>query len=136
MLFRFCVCVANSEPLPSSVTADTVKSYLGEHPEFLDTYIQQNVNSDTIEQWISKKPQTPIPEEEQQEAAAPQPPSRTSSAAAHLPTTAPPVPPPRPSSSTSMPVVSSQKPNISTSTTTVPLSTNTGNAKLEFIIID
>lgn len=126
--FFFVICVANSEPLPSSVTADTVKSYLGEHPEFLDTYIQQNVNSDTIEQWISKKPQTPIPEEQQD---APQPPSRASSAAAHHPppSAVAPVPPPRPSSSTSMPTVSPQKPNISTSTTTVPLSTNTGKER-------
>lgn len=115
--------LANSEPLSSSVTADTVKNYLGEHPEFLDTYIQQNVNSDTIEQWISKKPQTPIPEN------PPEPPSRRSSATTHPAPISAPTPPPRPSSSlsstTSMPIVSPQKPNISTSTTTVPLSTNT-----------
>ncbi|CAF0847411.1 unnamed protein product [Adineta steineri] len=49
---------ANSDPLPSSVTADAVQSYLAEHPEFLDTYIQQNVNSNTIEHWMSKKPET------------------------------------------------------------------------------
>ncbi|CAF0772196.1 unnamed protein product [Adineta steineri] len=48
---------ANSDPLPSSVTADAVQSYLAEHPEFLDAYIQQNVNSNTIEHWMSKKPE-------------------------------------------------------------------------------
>ncbi|CAF0769042.1 unnamed protein product [Rotaria sordida] len=48
---------ANSEQSPSSLTADSVKVYLGEHPEFLDSYIQQNIQINTIEQWISKKPQ-------------------------------------------------------------------------------
>ncbi|CAF4356621.1 unnamed protein product, partial [Rotaria sordida] len=47
----------NSEQSPSSLTADSIKVYLGEHPEFLDSYIQQNVQINTIEQWISKKPQ-------------------------------------------------------------------------------
>jgi CMP-N-acetylneuraminic acid synthetase len=32
-----------------------VKTYLGEHPEFLDSYIQQNVNANTIEQWRLRK---------------------------------------------------------------------------------
>ncbi len=43
---------ANSEAL----TADAVKTYLVEHPEFLDSYIQQNIHSNTIEQWMSKRP--------------------------------------------------------------------------------
>ncbi|CAF0776929.1 unnamed protein product [Rotaria sordida] len=49
--------LTNSEQSPSSLTADSVKVYLGEHPEFLDSYIQQNIQINTIEQWISKKPQ-------------------------------------------------------------------------------
>ncbi|CAF3996645.1 unnamed protein product [Rotaria sp. Silwood2] len=49
--------LANSEQTSSTLTADSVKVYLGEHPEFLDSYIQQNVQTNTIEQWISKKPQ-------------------------------------------------------------------------------
>ncbi len=112
---------ANSEPLSSSsVTADTVKNYLGEHPEFLDTYIQQNVNSDTIEQWISKKPQTLSPIQSK---------GRTSATTRSTPPLAP-TPPPRPSSSTSMPMVSPPKNNnISTSTTKVPLSATTGKKK-------
>jgi hypothetical protein len=44
-----CFFKANSEAL----TADAVKTYLVEHPEFLDSYIQQNINSNTIEQLIS-----------------------------------------------------------------------------------
>jgi hypothetical protein len=39
----------------SSVTADSVRTYLGEHPEFLDSYIEQHIPSNTIEQWISKR---------------------------------------------------------------------------------
>ena len=50
--FFFLSLLANSEAL----TADAVKTYLGEHPDFLDSYIQQNVQSNTIEQWITKKP--------------------------------------------------------------------------------
>jgi hypothetical protein len=53
----FFLSIANPEPTTSLLTADSVKNYLGEHPEFLDSYIQQNVHSNTIEQWISKKPQ-------------------------------------------------------------------------------
>jgi len=56
-LFFFNLFIANSEPSTSLLTADSVKNYLGEHPEFLDSYIQQNIHSNTIEQWISKKPQ-------------------------------------------------------------------------------
>ncbi len=55
--FFFNLFIANSEPSTSLLTADSVKNYLGEHPEFLDSYIQQNIHSNTIEQWISKKPQ-------------------------------------------------------------------------------
>ncbi|CAF3536071.1 unnamed protein product [Rotaria sordida] len=102
---------ANSESLPSSVTADTVKIFLGEHPEFLDSYIQQNVNSNTIEQWMSKKPQKSSQVQQQ----------RKTSASTH----SPPPPPLRPSSSSSMPLVSAQKKIVSSSTTKVPLSTNT-----------
>ncbi|CAF0810993.1 unnamed protein product [Rotaria sordida] len=103
--------LANSESLPSSVTADTVKIFLGEHPEFLDSYIQQNVNSNTIEQWMSKKPQKSSQVQQQ----------RKTSASTH----SPPPPPLRPSSSSSMPLVSAQKKIVSSSTTKVPLSTNT-----------
>ncbi|CAF1321520.1 unnamed protein product [Adineta steineri] len=78
--------LANAERSPSSVTADSVKLYLSEHPEFLDSYIQQNIHSNTIEQWMTKKPQ------------------KVSS-------------PTQPSSSTSMPIVSSHKNSISTTTT-------------------
>ncbi len=106
---------ATSEPSTSSVTADTVKNYLGEHPEFLDLYIQQNVNSNTIEQWMSKKPQTSLQVQQQ----------RKTSRSTHSPVS-PPTPPTRPSSSSSMPFVSLQKNNISSSTTQVALSTNTG----------
>ena len=57
-LINFSYSIANSEPLSSTlITADSVKTYLGEHPEFLDTYVEQNVHSNTIQQWISKKPQ-------------------------------------------------------------------------------
>jgi hypothetical protein len=111
---------ANSESTSSSVTADTVKNYLGEHPEFLDSYIQQNVNPNTIEQWMSKKPQTPPPVQPVHQ-------QRNASATTHHPPPShPPTPPPRPSSSlssSSMPVVSPQKNNISTSATKLPLST-------------
>ncbi len=48
---------ANAEPSTSLLTPDSVQTYLGEHPEFLDSYIQQNIHSNTIEQWMSKKPQ-------------------------------------------------------------------------------
>ncbi|CAF3318661.1 unnamed protein product [Rotaria socialis] len=102
---------ANSESSLPLVTADTVKHFLGDHPEFLDSYIQQNVNSNTIEQWMSKKPQK-LSQIQQQ---------RKSSASTH----SPPPPPPRPSSSSSMPLVSAQKKTISSSTTKVPLSNNT-----------
>jgi len=58
MLNQFiCLFTENSERTRSSLTADSVKLYLSEHPEFLDTYIQQNIHSNTIEQWITKKPQ-------------------------------------------------------------------------------
>jgi hypothetical protein len=83
------VFIANSEPTTSFLTADSVKNYLGEHPEFLDSYVQQNVHSNTIEQWISKKPQ------------------KISSST-------------RPSSSISMPIVSSHKNSLSTSTVKKP----------------
>ncbi|CAF1554160.1 unnamed protein product [Rotaria magnacalcarata] len=102
---------ANSESSLPLVTADTVKHFLGDHPEFLDSYIQQNVNSNTIEQWMSKKPQKSSQIQQQ----------RKSSASTH----SPPPPPPRPSSSLSMPLVSAQKKTISSSTTKVPLSNNT-----------
>ncbi|CAF3351916.1 unnamed protein product [Rotaria sp. Silwood1] len=49
--------LANSEQTSSILTADSVKVYLGEHPEFLDSYIQQNIQTNTIEQWISKRSQ-------------------------------------------------------------------------------
>ena len=52
---------AHSEPSSSVITADSVKNYLDEHPEFLDSYIQQNIHPTTIEQWISKKPQKTSP---------------------------------------------------------------------------
>ncbi|CAF2111163.1 unnamed protein product [Rotaria magnacalcarata] len=48
---------ANSESSSSSLTASSVRAYLDEHPEFLDSYIQQNVHTTTIEQWLSKRPQ-------------------------------------------------------------------------------
>ncbi|CAF3387702.1 unnamed protein product [Rotaria socialis] len=48
---------ANSESSPSSLTASSVGAYLGEHPEFLDSYVQQNVHTNTIEQWLSKRPE-------------------------------------------------------------------------------
>ena len=54
---RFFIIIANSEPSPSSLTASSVRTYLGEHPEFLDSYIEQNVHTNTIEQWLSKRPQ-------------------------------------------------------------------------------
>ncbi|CAF0762810.1 unnamed protein product [Rotaria sp. Silwood1] len=102
--------LANSESLPSSVTADTVKIFLGEHPEFLDSYIQQNVNSNTIEQWMSKKPQKSSQVQQQ----------KKTSVSTHSPS-----PPPSRPSSSSMPLVSTQKKIVSSSTTKVPLSTNT-----------
>src|SRR5690349_382210 len=92
----FCFCTANSEPLPTSVTADTVKTYLGEHPEFLDSYIQQNINSNTIEQWMSKK--SPISSPSSSSSQVQQ--QRKTSPSAQLPPP-PPTPPPRPSSSLS-----------------------------------
>ncbi|CAF4098628.1 unnamed protein product, partial [Rotaria sp. Silwood2] len=107
----FLLFTANSESLPASVTADTVKIFLGEHPEFLDSYIQQNVTSNTIEQWISKKPQKSSQVQQQKKTS--------------VSTHSPPPHPPRPSSSSSMPLVSAQKKNFSSSTTKVPLSTNT-----------
>lgn len=113
----FFLSPANSEQLSSSVTADTVKSYLGEHPEFLDTYIQQNVNPDTIEQWISRRPQTP----------SQVPTSRKTSATIHPilpPPTTTTTPPPRPSSSLSS---ASTKNNLSTSKPKPPSSATTGN---------
>ncbi|CAF3380594.1 unnamed protein product [Rotaria sp. Silwood1] len=106
----FLFFTANSESLPSSVTADTVKIFLGEHPEFLDSYIQQNVNSNTIEQWMSKKPQKSSQVQQQ----------KKTSVSTHSPS-----PPPSRPSSSSMPLVSTQKKIVSSSTTKVPLSTNT-----------
>lgn len=128
-IFNFSLCAANSEPVSSSVTADTVKNYLGEHPEFLDTYIQQNVNPNTIEQWISKRPQTPT------QIQSP----RRTSATIHpiLPPPAP-TPPPRPTSSSSS-TSTSTKNNLSTSKSKTPLSATTGKNRSinwgKFIII-
>ena len=98
-----------------------MKNYLGEHPEFLDTYIQQNVNPDTIEQWISKRPQTPTQVQ----------PSRRTSATIH-PILPPPTttPPPRPSSSSSSTSANAPtKNNLSTSKPKTPLSATTGKEK-------
>ncbi|UJR10548.1 hypothetical protein I4U23_014748 [Adineta vaga] len=78
--------IANDERSPSSVTADSVKVYLNEHPDFLNSYIQQNIHSDTIEQWITKKP------------------SKVSSSSSARPS----------SSSTTIPLVSSNQNNVST----------------------
>ena len=49
--FYFLLLTANAE----SLSANSVKTYLAEHPEFLDIYIQENIHVNTIEQWISKK---------------------------------------------------------------------------------
>ncbi|CAF1296892.1 unnamed protein product, partial [Adineta ricciae] len=46
----------NDERPSSSVTADSVRVYLNEHPDFLNSYVQQNIHPNTIEQWISRKP--------------------------------------------------------------------------------
>ena len=39
------------------MNADTVKTFLNEHPEFLDSYIEQHIHLHTLEQWMSKKTQ-------------------------------------------------------------------------------
>lgn len=49
--------IANSEPVQSSLTADSVRTFLIEHPDFLDSYIQQHIDTNTIEVWLSKKSQ-------------------------------------------------------------------------------
>jgi len=102
---------ANAETVSTSVTADTVKNYLGEHPEFLDSYIQQNVTTNTIEQWRLKKTPTPtliLPHEDKsQTILVPTPPPRTVS----------------PLTSSSMPSVISATTKISSSTTTEALTT-------------
>ena len=130
-LFFLFISVANTDPLPSSVTADTVKHYLGEHPEFLDSYIQQNVNSNTIEQWRSKKTPTPTVTISSS--------GRKPSGSSYQPSLGPsPIPAPRASSalssSSSMPTALLPNKNISSATaakttttsTKIPLVTKSG----------
>lgn len=45
----------NPESNNPLITAESVKTYLGEHPDFLDSYIEQNIPSNILEEWISKK---------------------------------------------------------------------------------
>jgi len=51
----------NPESTSPLITAESVKNYLGEHPDFLDTYIEQNIPSNILEEWISKKIQQNSP---------------------------------------------------------------------------
>lgn len=116
------LAAANPEPLPASVTADTVKSYLGDHPEFLDTYIQQNVNSNTIEQWRSKKTPTPasIPTTTQRETSASSHPPMPHSVPAPLPRSQSSF---SSASSTTMPTSSVASNRMPSSTSRAPLTT-------------
>ena len=59
----------NSKLVSSSITPDLVKIFLDEHPEFLDAYIQQNVSSNTIEEWMSKKPQQSLQLQQQRKSS-------------------------------------------------------------------
>lgn len=53
--------LANPESINPLITAESVKNYLGEHPDFLDKYIEQNIPSNILEEWISKKLQQTSP---------------------------------------------------------------------------
>ena len=120
--FSRSLAAANPEPLPASVTADTVKNYLGDHPEFLDTYIQQNVNSNTIEQWRSKKTPTPtsIPPTTQRKTSASSHPQMPLSVPAPLPRSSSSL---SSSSSTTMPTASVASNKMPSSTSKAPLTT-------------
>ena len=54
-LYLSLAFAGNADSSTPSVTADSVRTYLGEHPDFLDSYIEQHIPSNTIEQWICKR---------------------------------------------------------------------------------
>ncbi|CAF1556574.1 unnamed protein product, partial [Adineta ricciae] len=109
----------NSETLPSSITADTVKTYLYEHPEFLDSFIEQNITSNTIEQWMSKKSQPTGTISMQIQGQS----STSTSTHPHLSSQPEPQSRPSSSSSSSPPTILPEPNNISLSTTDFQLAT-------------